>query len=133
MKAMLGTCVMIVCAVALSACGVDDPPSATDPGATDVKAQDSTAAPSMPVVVSIPKELSFNSLPEGFTIQGNEAITPSACRVKLEFCSDSRFGGIPSYCSNGCTFPNDFNAAISLCHSVCGNINCNTMEFVGGC
>ena len=57
-----------------------------------------------------------------------------ACHVTLLFCRDSRFGNLPSGCTNGgCTIPQAHNAASSLCRSVCGNIDCNTIAWPAGC
>lgn len=65
-------------------------------------------------------------------VGGGEGIL--ACHVDLLFCRDSRFGNLPSGCTNGgCTVTQAHNAAVSLCKSVCGNINCNVIAWPPGC
>lgn len=57
-----------------------------------------------------------------------------ACHVDLLFCRDSRFGNLPSGCTNGgCTISQAHNAASSLCRSVCGNIDCSAIAWPPGC
>jgi hypothetical protein len=134
MKAMVNGCLAVVCSMMFAACAVDSAPDQNAGADTSSTSADLSAAGEVGKLVQLPPEL-VQDPPADLEISGNGATT-NACHVVLEFCSDSRFGGIPSYSQTGCSFPNDFNIAMSLCHSICGHIACNPMECVnkgGGC
>lgn len=120
MKSISG---VLFCVLAATACATDDPQmSSTEPG------DEAAALSEPPKVVTLTPELSLAPLPEGKVVGNRFEGTTNACHVTLEFCRDPRATPHrPTYCSTGCSFPNDFNQAISLCHSICGNIDCNTM------
>jgi hypothetical protein len=119
MKAFLAVSVTVLCALAMTACAVDEPSEATDEQSGEVV--------EMAKIVYVPPELSFAQL-EG-TFDGNQFTgTTNACHVTLLFCRDSRFGNLPSFCQNGdCGGAQGATIARSLCLQVCGNINCNTL------
>ena len=132
MRAIIGITMAAACALALTACAVDD--ASTDRQPTGGASGAAQLAPDdIPDVVTAPPELAFATLPE-LTITGNQAVVATSCRVTLVFCADPRKNPhLPSYCSNGCSFPQDLLAAISICERICGNINCNQMYPLGGC
>jgi hypothetical protein len=130
---MLGSLAAAVFVLSIGGCAVDDPPP--EHNATDTSAI-SASDPSIetPGVVQVPDELSFQNLPDGDTSDGNATIVPDACSVTLEFCRDSRHGGLPSFCSNGCTADQALTRAIADCRNVCGpNAACTTFFNLGGC
>jgi hypothetical protein len=132
MKVMLGNLVAALFVLSISACAADDP--SADPQATATSAVTvDTASSDAPKSIEVPGALTLEKLLAGSTVDGNTLITPDACHVTLKFCKDPSFG-IPSFCSNGCTFAQSVNAAVSLCHSVCGpRAACNNFEDLGGC
>jgi len=123
MKPLRVSSLVLFCVFTMTACAVDDQPQPDE--------DQSAVTAVTPRIVQVPAELSFTQ-PEG-TFDGNEFISPAACRVKLLFCRDSRAMNLPSLCSNGCTETQALNAARSLCLQICGNINCNTLADFGSC
>ena len=86
-----------------------------------------------PEVVQIPPEYIGDTSPPDGTFDGNE-FHADACHVTLVYCRDPRWRPhYPSYCANGCSASQGFAAAVSLCHRRCGNINCGTFFYLGGC
>lgn len=107
----------ILCALSLTACMTDNPPSDTE------HSDELTADSKTPEVVTIPTALSFAKL------------RPDACVGELNYCADPRWSPhYPSFCQkSGCTADQAFAAAVSLCQNNCGNIDCGTMYVLGPC
>src|SRR5882762_4715199 len=100
MKAMMSGCLAVVCATMFAACGVE--PASQDQNASADTSETSAdlTAPVDGKVIQVPPELSADQL-DDLEISGNDATT-NACHVTLLFCSDSRFGGLPSFKQSGC-------------------------------
>ena len=69
--------------------------------------------------------------PDDGEFTGNE-YTSATCYVRLVYCRDPRFSGLPSYCHSGCS-GHAVTKAYTLCRSVCGNISCNPLIDLHGC
>jgi hypothetical protein len=125
---------VVLYALGMAACTADDPPASPANSGDEDGDPAMVAESKAPDVMTVPPELSFSQLPEG-TVVGNQFnATTNACSVRLAYCADPRWSPhYPSFCQSGCGLEHGFDVARSLCHSVCGNINCNTMYYLGGC
>ena len=128
MKAMMSSCLAVVCSMMFAACAVDSTPDQTGSADTNETPADVPASGDVGKVFQVPPELSANQL-QDLEISGNEATT-NACHVVLQFCRDPR-NGLPSFTETGCGFNQALNAARSLCQQVCGNINCDVLSCFG--
>ena len=124
MRSLLAISGAMVCALSMTACMTDDSPAPGDQS-TSEDAVDQTGGQ----LVTVPPELAFER-PEG-TYDGNTFTAhPDACHVTLKFCRDASKHNVPSFCQNGgCTESRALGAAISLCESICGNIDCTSVLF----
>jgi len=120
MKSLLSVSGAVLCALVMTACATDDPPtSVTDPA---------VMSPDVKPLVTIPRELSLEKL-DG-QIKGNQFTgTTNACHVTLLFCHDPRLSpSIPSFCQNGgCSTGQAVSAAFSLCDQICGVSACDVI------
>jgi hypothetical protein len=113
----------IVLGLGFAACAADEP----------VLGDEIAGQSETPEIEQLPPELSLDNPNLDGTFQGNEFQTLT-CNVKLVYCRDPRYTPhYPSYCSNGCTVTQRQSASRSLCRQVCGDINCSTMYYLGGC
>jgi hypothetical protein len=114
---------MIALALGLGACASDE----------EVPGNELAAQGKTPEVVHIPPEYIDDTSPPDGTFQGDE-FHADACHVKLVYCRDPRWSPHhPSYCANGCSSNERHAAAVRLCRRVCGNIDCGTFYYLGGC
>jgi hypothetical protein len=109
-------------AVTLAACAVDDPAQAT----TDEALTASTAAAVREAAVEPTLD------PPEAPAEGQSTAGLAACVVRWVSCAHPWYGGRPAFCANGqCPFGSARIAAESICRAVCGpSVNCGLNNLV---
>jgi len=144
MRAIFGTHWMVACALALGACAMDGTPVDNSPKGKATTVDNSTASASTPAEasadtpsdVTIPEELSFESLPD-VTTSGEDGPERS-CHVKILSCgkifhSHPPHLGPPRYCTYGYCKHVDKKQAKSTCDHECAHAHCDKLEYEGRC